>query len=114
MKIFEIKKVTKVTQEEIDDILTTAFEGGITYWCDKVRIKEGFDAEEEYEYISEALTRGATLELHDAEEDEWLTLTLDNFLNTLAEYQFYFDNYDASDADQIVQRSVFDGDVTYA
>lgn len=32
-----VRRSVNVSEQDIDDILCTAFEGGITYWCDSVR-----------------------------------------------------------------------------
>lgn len=109
MKEYEIKTTQLVTQEDIDDVLVTAFEGGITYWCDEVRVKEGHEASEDC-YKSEVLTRGGVLELHD--EEGWHTLTLDKLLEVLGNMHFNFDDYDAGDADTAVQKAVF-GELVY-
>lgn len=31
-----VRRSVNVSEQDIDDILCTAFEGGITYWCDSV------------------------------------------------------------------------------
>ena len=33
-----VRRSVNVSEQDIDDILCTAFEGGITYWCDRVRV----------------------------------------------------------------------------
>lgn len=113
MKTFEIKTVQVVTQEQIDDVVTTALEGGISYWCDGVRIKEGFEPKEEYKYLSDVLTRGGLLELYDSEDDLWLTLDLEYIIKYAGQMEFNFEDYDAIDADALIQRAVFEGEVIY-
>lgn len=108
MKTYEIKTVKVVTQEQIDDIMSTALEGGITYWCD--RAATNFDQEEHY--LSDMLTLTKRLELHVTDENKWVVLELDKLLNVLGEMQFNFDDYDALDADAAVQKAVF-GEVIY-
>ena len=66
----------ELDNECIDDIMATALEGGITYWCDDVEIVGDYLGE----YASEQISRGGTLKLHDSEEDETYELTLDKFL----------------------------------
>lgn len=115
MKQYEITTTTRVTDEDIDDLLVTAFEGGITYWCDAVRVIE--EPSESYEFASEVLTRGGMLELHDAEEfdDEteqygkWYVLTMPMLLKALSDVSFDFDDYDAGDADTVIQKAIFGG-----
>lgn len=117
-KTFEIRTVQTVSAEEIDDIITTALEGGITYWCGGARVK--VEPEEDYTYLSEVLTRGGTLELHDSEEYDpdtkkygiWRELTLESVIKGLETTEFNFEDYDAGDADNVIQRALF-GDVIY-
>lgn len=123
MKTFTIESSYTVTQEDVDDIVSTALEGGITYWCDTVRVKDNLlNPPEDFDYLSYALTRGFDLELHDREygaEDEedyesggWHVLTLDNLLEALGELHIDFDNYDANDADKAIQTAIF-GELIY-
>lgn len=119
MKTYEIIKT--VTQEQIDDVLTTAFEGGISYWCGEIRVPSS-DIGEKFEYASEALTRGHHIQLFDLEESNpetnhstygvWHKLTLNKLLRAFGNMNFDFDNYDASDADQVVQKAIF-GEIVY-
>ena len=49
----------EVSDQDINDILVTAFEGGINYWAYKAEPKDG-----DYkgaDYASDALSRGATI-----------------------------------------------------
>lgn len=108
MKHYTITSSREVNQEQVDDVLTTALEGGITYWCDKVTTTTDLGDK----YLSEMLTRGATLEFHDAEEDKWHQLSIGMFLDALGYRALDFDNYDASDADSVVQQALF-GEVIY-
>ena len=55
----------KITDENINDILVTAIEGGINYWCGKVEVK-GNDYKGA-KYASDAVSAGAVIILHDAE-----------------------------------------------
>lgn len=112
-----VKRRAYLTSQDIDDIVCTALEGGITYWCDKVTV-----VEDEYygEYASDQISRGGSLILHDSEEDEDIILTLDKFLTGFVlacknkHGRIWFDddcvecvNIDASDADVIIQYAVF-------
>ena len=118
-----IKKEIKVTQEDIDDIMCAALEGGICYWCCKAEVVGEYLGE----YASEQISRGGTLKLHDSEEDEVYELTRDKLLKGIklaygggyfAEYEwcdgFVLDccQIDAEVADAIVQLALFD-DVIY-
>lgn len=124
MKTFEIeiKKVISVTQEDIDDIMCSALEGGITYWCYEA------DVLGEYlgEYASEQISRGGKLKLYLWEEVNGETkywLTLDKFLKGIQKwYEDGCDEYgavqpdgtldcceiDSAMADLIIQFALFD------
>lgn len=110
----------ELDNECIDDIMATALEGGITYWCDDTEVVGAYLGE----YASEQISRGGTLKLHDSEEDETYELTLEKFLSGLAKvvgergldvlYEGKIDpsNIDAEDADAIIQYAIF-GEVVY-
>ena len=121
--VLTVKKEIKVTREDIDDIMCSALEGGICYWCCRA------DVVGEYlgEYASEQISRGGILKLHDSEEDEVYELTREKLLNGVkkAYEEGYYSDYDWCDgtkldccqidaevADVIVQIALFD-DVIY-
>lgn len=112
MKTFTVTKTHEITAEEIDDIMTTALEGGITYWCGEVRVREHFEPKEDYNYASEVISRGGVLQLWDSEEEKWLNLDIDRLLQGLSESNFFYDNYDAGNVDEVIQKAVF-GEVVY-
>lgn len=108
------ESVVRVTMQDIDDILTTAFEGGITYWCDEVKV----DGDYLGEYASEQVSRGGALYLHEMEDDRYHYLCLNDLLYGLKLYlqnktDIILDggidtcNIDADIADQIVQYAIF-------
>lgn len=98
----------------IDDICVTAFEGGINYWCDEAKILEssipekfiGMDL-----YASQAISRGASVELFDIEEEEIWLLTPENFQKGLErcanEWNLNLEDLDADDVDRIIQYALF-------
>ena len=83
-KKFTIRPQIEVnlTQQDIDDIMVTALEGGINYWCRKAEVVG--------EYLGEAasdqISRGGSLILHDAESSDKWELTLDKFLKGVGLY----------------------------
>ena len=120
MKTFNVEITMNVilTQEDIDDIICTALEGGITYWCRKAEVVGEYLGE----YASDQISRGGTLKLYDSEDDEVYELTLEKLLKG---FEFWivggYDTYgavsngevdtgeiDAEKADQIVQLALFD------
>ena len=116
--VAEIK--VNLTQQDIDDIMVTALEGGINYWCRKAEVVG--------EYLgkcaSDQISRGGSLILHDAESSDKWELTLEKFLEGVKRY--FEDGYhvqvddgcidagdiDAGDADCIVQFALF-GEVQF-
>lgn len=122
-RYLEITRKIKITDEDIDDIMVSALEGGICYWCCKAEV-----IEDDYfgEYASDQISRGGSLRLYDSEEDEVYVLTLDKFMRglQLAFEQGYYRSYwldgdmldtcqiDSADADVIVQLALF-GEVVF-
>lgn len=114
-KKFTVPVTISVTGQQIDDILTDALEGGITYWCDGAEVK-GMDFCGA-DYASDVISRGGALWLrYNDGDDKRVMLTLDKFLKGLAlmiqEQGFNFEDYDANDVDMVVQYAVF-GEVVY-
>lgn len=119
----EVEIKLSVTEEDIDDIMCTALEGGITYWCNKAKVVGEYLGE----YGHEQIARGGTLELYDMEDDAVYELTREKLLNGIklaVEHGYYNDygwyaghyldtcNVDAYVADTIVQLAIF-GEVIY-
>ena len=118
-----ISKSVKITAEDIDDIMCSALEGGINYWCGKAEVVGEYLGE----YASEQISRGGSLMLHDIENDEADELNLKKFLkgiqmaiqhNYYAEYEWCNGTeldtcqVDAEVADAIIQLALFD-DIIY-
>lgn len=121
----EIKFNVEVTNQDIDDIMCTALEGGITDWCGKVEVIGG-----KYlgEYAHEQISRGGSLMLYDAESSDKWELTLDKFKqglqlylsehteaidgNEVGTYQLDTSYIDAYEADEIIQYALF-GEVLF-
>ena len=109
----------KVTAEDIDDIMCSALEGGINYWCRKAEVVGDYLGE----YASEQISRGGTLKLYDDVEDQVYKLTLEDVLKgiQLAVQENYYADYewhdgttldpcqiDADVADVIIQLALFE------
>ena len=108
-----------LSQQDIDDIMVTALEGGINYWCRKAKVVGEYLGE----CASEQISRGGTLVLYDAESSDKWELTLEKFLNGV---KMYFEqgchvqvednaidagDIDAGDADCIIQFALFGKEV---
>lgn len=106
-----------VSDEDIDDIMSAALDGGITYWCGRAEVVGEYLGE----YASEQISRGGTLKLYDIEDPKTVyELTLDKFLNGL---RLWLENerafalteagrldvgqIDAAAADTIIQYALF-------
>lgn len=119
----EIAYQVEFTNEDINDIMATALEGGITYWCGRVEVKDK-DLKGQ-EYASDVISHDGTLLIYDSEdEDEVWELTREKFINGLKKFlqlcdKEYFKSIDysireldismidAEDADIIIQYALF-------
>ena len=72
----------EIRNEDIDDIMVSALEGGINYWCRKVEVKSGCLGE----YASDQISRDGKLVLYDAEENKSYTLDKGKFIEGLEKY----------------------------
>jgi hypothetical protein len=100
----------------IDDILTTAFEGGINYWCTKVSVRDGdFKGAD---YASMSVSKGATVDLTVDESDgavDVKPLTRESIIHGINEaskfkkqtIDAFYEDHDAESADMAVQFAVF-------
>ena len=118
--VAEIK--VSLTQEDVDNIMVSALEGGINYWCRKVKVNGKYLGE----YASDQISRGGMLTLYDAESSDKWELTLNKFLNGMklaieqgfgawvkpADGSIDVGNIDADVADAIVQLALF-GEVVF-
>ena len=113
----------KLTEEDIDDILCSSLEGGITIlWCDEVDPCGDLLGE----YASEQISRDGELWFHDREDDAWYKLTRKKFFEGFKRWvedggdiygavvggKVDTGNIDAICADAIIQYALFD-DVIY-
>lgn len=129
-KKFEIctKTTVYLTQQDIDDIMVAALEGGINYWCWRVVVQGDYLGE----YASEQISRGGKLAVWIDEpfEDDKTCYMLDRD-KFLAGFKLWLekggDSYDAIDysdgfvdcgqidaicADEIIQYALF-GEVVF-
>ncbi|MCL4538218.1 MAG: hypothetical protein M1378_01220 [Bacteroidetes bacterium] len=108
-----------ITNQDIDDIVCTALEGGINYWCSKVELTRK-PTEEGAKYLSDMVSRGGAIKLEVFEEDRDSTkepklLERDNMVQGIkkaAEHmkksvQGFIEDHDAEMADVAVQFAVF-------
>lgn len=119
---FAIQPSIRITlpQQDIDDIMVTALEGGICYWCRKAEPVDGLLGA----YACEQISRGGSLVLHDAESSDKWELTREKFLDGIKLFleesgSVRIENgridpgdIDADDADRIIQLALF-GEVRF-
>jgi hypothetical protein len=118
MRTFEITNKITVFDQDMIDLLDTAFEGGIHYWCGEVKVcKEPIRP---YRWMSDVIPAGGTLTLVDVDDDtdvadEW-ELTEENMIKGIQQYmqennyastEDLIDDHDANTADAIVQYALF-------
>lgn len=129
-KKFEVHAeiTARLTQQDVDDIMVSALEGGINYWCRRVVVQGKYLGE----YASDQISRGGQLAvwLEEPFEDDktCYMLDLDKFL---AGFKQWLENcyancdvvdstdgsvdcgqIDATCADEIVQHAMF-GDLVF-
>ena len=110
-----------ITDEDIDDIVATALEGGINYWCRKAEVNGDYLGQ----YASDQISRNGILMIHVEEpvnDTDVFALMKNNFIKGL---RMYLENpnkpYDIVDgnkldccmvdaivADMIIQYALFD------
>jgi len=115
----------EIKPEDINDFVSTALEGGINYWCGKALKKRNADGSyfgiakedvDNIEYASDLIGYNGVLTLCDAESSDKWELTLENMLkgiqmhctNRKISVAELLEDYDADDADCIVQYALFD------
>ena len=118
------------TPEEINDLMVTAFEGGINHWCGSARpifrrdkTYSGVAPEDQSKitYTSDVIGYGGSCRLTDVEGElgPWI-LTLEGVLKGIEKhctnrniaFKDLMDNHDAEDADCIVQIACM-GEITF-
>lgn len=114
------RKVT-IDGQTVDDIMVSALEGGISYWCESVETVGEYLGE----YASEQISRGGKLRFQAIDEDTPFTLALSSFTKGLrkviSEYPDIVDedgavnagNVDGCIADSLVQYALF-GEIVFA
>ena len=115
---FTVTAEVTLTQQNIDDIMVAALEGGINYWCRKAEVVEEKRCAD---WGHEQIARGGVLILHDAESSDSWELTREKFL---AGFKLWLENggdvygavsdgtvdtgeIDADCADSIIQYAIF-------
>ena len=126
----KVEMTVRMTDEDIDDIMVGALEGGICYWCDRVEVNGDYLGE----CASEQISRGGQLKVYPEEpynDTEMFVLDKERFTAGVKKYiamghadcleiermknglptgRILIDpcNVDAEAADCIVQLALFD------
>ena len=74
----------KINDDTIDDILCTALEGGITYWCYKINVENGDYKGKDWAH--EVVSSGGSLILHTEDDPYLVKLNLDTFIKGCQKY----------------------------
>jgi hypothetical protein len=107
----------EITDQMIDDLAVAAFEGGINYWCRRAEVVGEYP--EGAEFASDALAKGATVQLFildpDDNEPESVELTSAKLREGIRleaarvgqTIEAFYEDHDADSADNAVQMAVF-------
>lgn len=110
----EYSSVFNMTDQMVDDLMITAFEGGINYWCNGISVAS--NPQSDYTYGSEVISRGGSLLIHSEEgsmalDSSALQAGIQNYCKMFrcSPESLFGDcgDYDAEVADCIVQLSIF-------
>lgn len=114
--------------EDVNNIIATALEGGINYWCRKAKMKLAYpdnpdnkyfgvapEFEDKIRYASDLIGYGGVIILYDAESSEKWELDLEKVLKGIKIHCSIkgvtplelVEDHDADDADSIVQYALF-------
>lgn len=101
-------KTIKVTAEDIDDIMCIALTGFITYWADAARPVGEFLGNE----LSEQISRGGTISIHEEEENTWHDFGLKEFLKGIELWEKEgMDRYNAVDEEGNINAGKIDSEM---
>ena len=123
-----INRRIEISDELIEYILCSAFEGGITYWANNISCKDNKDMKKvggwKHEYLTKTKLKDAVMYIHESETEEKHPITKKSIIDALQkmdapEYKYtkalnrlLYGGWDASDADVLVQTACF-GEVVY-
>ena len=123
----KITRTVEISDKLIEDILCTAFEGGITYWAVNVSCEDNKDMKEvsgwKHEYLTKTKKKDAVMYIHTVEGGK-VKITKSLILEALQQMgdpkykctkalsRILEETYDADDADIVVQTACF-GEVVY-
>lgn len=114
---YEIKITVshKFSDQDLDDLMVTALEGGINYWCGNVTLKKSGENYDTIDFIGNIISKGGTLLLFDVSSNDIWELNRDKLLKGIQMYceihnvapSDLMDMHDADVADTIIQYGIF-------
>ena len=110
-KTFEVhaELTVRLTTEDVDNIMVSALEGGISYWCSEDEVVEDRRCAD---WGNEQIARGGALVLHDAESDDKWELNIEKFTQG---FRLWLENgddrYGAVSGDGTVDTCEIDGEM---
>jgi len=123
----QITRTVEISDELIEHILCSAFEGGIVYWANNISCKDKEDMQKvggwKHEYLTKTKKKDAVMYIHTT-EGEKAKITKKSIIDALQkmdnpEYKYtkalsriLSESWDADDADIVVQTACF-GEVVY-
>ena len=126
--ISTINYTVPITDELIEDLLCTAFEGGITYWAENISCKDNEDMKKvgvwKHKYLTKTKKKDAVMYIHETETGEKYPITKKSIIDALQkmdnpEYEYrkalgriLNGDWDGGDADIVVQTACF-GEVVF-
>ena len=115
-----INRRLEISDELIENVLAEAFMGGIVYWADNISCEDIKDMKKvggwKHEYLTKTKKKDAVMYIHDGETGEKYPMTKKSIIDALqkldAEYsetleRILNEQYDADDADIVVQMACF-------
>ena len=120
-----INRRLEISDELIENVLAEAFMGGIVYWADNISCEDIKDMHKvggwKHEYLTRTKKKDAVMYIHDGETGEKYPMTKKSIVDALqkldAEHSETLDRilseqYDADDADIVVQTACF-GEIVF-
>ena len=124
----KITRTVEISDKLIEDILCTAFEGGITYWANNVSCEDKEDMKKvggwKHEYLTKTKKKDAVMYIHDIYDGAKHPITKKSIIDALQKMDYkengctkalqriLNEQYDSDDADLMVQMACF-GKVIY-
>jgi len=123
-----INRRLEISDEMIEDVICSAFEGGSTYWADNVSCEDREDMKKvggwKHEYLTRTKKKDAVLFIHDMFDEKKYPITKKSIIDALQKMddpknsctkalgRILDMTYDAGDADLVLQMACF-GEVVY-